>query len=321
MHKAREHILARLSASREPVSGDMLAAELGISRSGVWKHIRILRQQGADIIACAGRGYRLQNEPFHAASIRAHCRGDIIGRDIRVLEETDSTNRQAMLAAEQGAEEGLAIFARRQTAGRGRLGRTWHTLPDSLACSVLLRPAMPPERVPQLSLLTAVALHEAISELVPELRIKWPNDLLYRGAKLGGILTEMRAEPGQVHAVVLGFGINLTPPTDGWPAEIGQPACALGEIAPAFSRLQLAARLLNSLDCWYARFMREGFAPVHRAWWQAHAASGEKVRVHDGRCYIEGVAAALDEDGALLLQTPSGSRRVIAGDIEMLGGQ
>ncbi len=319
MHAAREHILKRLSSSHEPVSGDVLAAELHLSRAGVWKHIQSLRQQGAEIIARSGQGYVLNAEVFSACTLKAHLHSGVIGRDIRILDETDSTNRQAMLEAEQGASEGLVIFARHQSAGRGRLGRTWHTLPEALACSVLLRPSLPPEKVPQLSLLTAVALHEALSALAPELRIKWPNDMLHHGAKLAGILTEMRAEPGQVHAVVLGFGINLYAPADGWPADIRQPVTDLASISgTSFSRIELAASILNALDSWYRRYLEEGFAPVHKAWWQAHAASGQSVRVHDGKHYIEGIASALDEDGAMLLQTPSGTQRIVAGDLELM---
>ncbi len=340
MHAAREHILSRLSSSSEPVSGDVLAGELQLSRAGVWKHIQNLRRQGADIVAKAGRGYVLNAEVFSPGTLQTRLQGKLIGREIRILDETDSTNRQAMLAAEQGADEGLVIFAKRQSQGRGRLGRTWHTLPEALACSVLLRPALPPEKVPQLSLLTAVALHEALSTHAPDLRIKWPNDLLYHGAKLAGILTEMRAEPGRVHAVVLGFGVNLYAPADGWPEDIRQSkignmdtsveasietsgntlaATDLASISSApFSRLELAAAILNALDEWYHRYLEQGFEPVHQAWWQAHAASGQKVRVHDGNDYIEGIASALDADGALLLQTANGLRRIIAGDLELM---
>jgi len=323
MNSARDHILGRLSGSTAPVSGDTLAAELNLSRTGVWKHIQVLRKQGADILAMSGRGYSLNSEIFSPVTLRPLLKGHIIGKgpssNIRILEETESTNRDAMREAELGAAEGLTIFAERQRSGRGRLGRTWHTMPDSLACSVLLRPKLPPEKVPQLSLLTAVALHEALSGLAPDIRIKWPNDLLYHGAKVAGILTEMRAEPGMAHAVVLGFGINLHAPSDGWPSDIRQAATDLTTIAGRpFSRLELAAQVLNSLDAWYQKYLQHGFTPVHQAWWRAHAASGQQVRVHDGKTYIEGIASALDEDGAMLLDTKHGTRRIIAGDLELL---
>ena len=318
MSEIREKILTRLEASSEPVSGDLLAQELGLSRTGIWKHIEQLRKSGADIVASSGQGYSLESEVFSSGPLAARCNGTRIGSRILILDETDSTNRDAMSEADKGADEGLAIFAHKQCAGKGRLGRRWHTVTDSLACSVLLRPDLPPEQVPQLSLLTAVALHDALSSFSPDIRIKWPNDILHRGAKLAGILTEMRAEPGRVHAVVLGFGINLSAPVDGWPSDITQKVTDLFSISSRKpSRLDVAASVLNALDYWYDIYLEKGFAPIHAAWWRAHAASGQQVRVFDGRNYIDGIAAALDEDGALLLETSRGTQRIIAGDLEL----
>jgi len=319
MHGSREYILTRLSQSSSPVSGGVLATELGLSRAGIWKHIEALRNSGADIQAHAGLGYVLQSEVFSAGTLKPRLNCKRLGSQIKVLEETGSTNRDIMRAAEQGAEEGLIIFADRQTGGKGRMGRSWLTVPDSLACSVLLRPKLPPEKVPQLSLLTAVALHDGLSHYAPDIRIKWPNDILYKGAKLAGILTEMRAEPGYVYAVALGFGINLQAPADGWPASITQAVTDLGTAScRKISRLDVAAAVLNALDSWYGLYLSDGFAPVHTAWWQAHASSGQPVRVFDGRQYIEGIASALDDDGALLLQTGTGMERIISGDLELL---
>jgi len=319
MNRAREHILTRLGMSLSPVSGDELATELGLSRAGVWKHIQMLKKTGIAIEAQPGKGYMLHDDIFSAGLIKARLTTRRIGKTVIVVEETGSTNQDAMKQAEAGAAEGLVIFAHKQTGGKGRLGRTWHTLPESLAASVLLRPKLPPEQVPQLSLLTAVALHDALSQHHPDICIKWPNDLLHHGAKLAGILTEMRAEPGRVHAVVLGFGINLAAPADGWPSDIDKPATDMASISHSdISKLELATAILNALDFWYDLYLKKGFAPVHRAWWQAHAASGARVRVFDGRQYIEGIASALDHDGALLLETAGGIQRIIAGDLEVL---
>jgi len=319
MNQAREHILSRLAVSDNPLSGDILATELGLSRAGVWKHIQRLKQDGADIQAFGGQGYVLKSAVFSAAVLQTQLCTQRIGRKIILLDETGSTNQDIMQQAEAGADEGLVIFANQQRQGKGRLGRVWHTMPEALAGSVLLRPDLPPEQVPQLSLLTAVALHDALSVYVPDLRIKWPNDLLCHGAKLAGILTEMRAEPGHVHAVVLGFGINLKAPATGWPADITQAAVDLATLSgQSPSKLEIARAVLQALDQWYDIYLTDGFAPVRKAWWQAHAASGDKVRVHHGRGYIEGIATALDDDGALLLQTPAGLQRIIAGDLELL---
>ncbi|NWF36143.1 biotin--[acetyl-CoA-carboxylase] ligase [Mariprofundus sp. KV] len=318
MSEIRDNILNCLDASSEPVSGDLLAQQLGLSRTGIWKHIQLLRKSGANIVAHSGQGYTLESEVFSSGLLHKRCNGKRIGNKILILDETDSTNRDAMAAADQGGDEGLVIFAHKQLAGKGRLGRRWHTITDSLACSVLLRPDLPPEQVPQLSLLTAVALHDALAHFSPDIRIKWPNDILHKGAKLAGILTEMRAEPGRVHAVVLGFGINLAAPVDGWPADITQKVTDLQSIAGGkISRLDLAASLLNALDYWYDIYLQQGFAPIHTSWWRAHAASGQQVRVHNGQGYIDGIATALDEDGALLLKTSGGTQRIIAGDLEL----
>jgi len=319
MQQPREHILARLAMSNTPVSGDELAAELKLSRAGVWKHIQQLKKRGVEIVAMPGKGYQLHGEPFSASVIAAGLNTTRIGSEIILLDETGSTNRDVMQAAEAGAHEGLVIFACQQTEGKGRMGRTWHTLPESLAATVLLRPALPPEQVPQLSLLTAVALHDALSRYHADIRIKWPNDLLCRGAKLAGILTEMRAEPGRVHAVALGFGINLAAPDGGWPDDIDKPATDLAAICGRpISKTELARSILQALDDWYDRYLNEGFAPVRRCWWQAHAANGARVSVYNGESYIEGVATALDHDGALLLDTGKRTERIIAGDLELL---
>jgi len=321
MKTARQHILKRLSRTSNPVSGDILAQELNISRAAIWKHMDALRKQGADIQSYHGLGYQLCTDFFSATTLQAQCdQGACIGQHVQCFDELDSSNREAMRQAEAGAVEGTVIFADRQTAGRGRLGRTWHTVQDSLAFSIILRPPLPPEKVPQLSLLTAVALQQALSQYCADIRIKWPNDLLIHGAKVSGILTEMRAEPGLVQAVVVGIGINLTTPEQGWPNDISQAVTDLqSHYQQPISRLQCATAVLKSMDDWYAVYLKQGFAPIRNAWWEVHAASGKPVRVQHGKTYIEGTAQALDDDGALLLATEDGLKRIIAGELELLG--
>ncbi|MDX8396787.1 MAG: biotin--[acetyl-CoA-carboxylase] ligase [Mariprofundaceae bacterium] len=316
----RNHILNRLSHSQQTISGHLLAQELGISRSAVWKSIDQLRKQGANIEAVNGQGYQLKSDFFDAITIQSNMpKLKRLGQNIMHFKQLDSTNREAMRQGEAGQPEGLVIFADEQSAGRGRLGRTWHTCDDSLALSLLLRPALKPEQVPQLSLVTAVALHHALSHFCPDIRIKWPNDLLIHGAKVSGILTEMRAEPGMVHAVIVGIGINLHSPKQGWPSDIKHKACSLQDHSTQpISKLAVAQATLHALDKYYDIYLQQGFAPIREAWWQAHAASGQKVRVHQGQGYIEGIAHSLDEDGALILQCSHGKKRIIAGELELL---
>ena len=335
----REAILARLIEAARPVSGAELAAGLGISRTAVWKHIHALQRAGVAIAAIRGRGYRLESDPLCAAAVTARLATRRLGRLCVVLDETDSTNAEAMRRAEAGAPEGLALLAERQLRGRGRLGRRWHAWPEhSLAMSVLLRPRAAPEAMAQLPLVAAVAAHDALAPLAPGLGIKWPNDLLLpapdgRGRKLAGILTEMRAEPGRVQAVVVGFGINVRAPAGGWPAEIAPIAAALGDAgddaggdaaaeagATPPSRNAVAARVLNALERRYDEWREQGFAPIRRAWLSAHVATGRRARAHDGSRYIEGVAEGLDADGALLLRVDGELARITAGDLELTEG-
>ncbi|MDX8411303.1 MAG: biotin--[acetyl-CoA-carboxylase] ligase [Mariprofundaceae bacterium] len=320
MNPLREAVLARLAASHAPLSGDRMAGELGISRAAVWKHIEALRQQGLDIASHPGQGYVLQSDVLQAGVLEAQLRGKRLGHPCRMLEQVDSTNLEAMRLAEGGAAEGLVLLAERQQHGRGRLGRSWHTAPqDTLAMSIILRPPLTPDKVPQLSLVAAVGVHDALSAFAPDVRIKWPNDLLHRGAKVAGILTEMWSEPGVVHAVITGIGVNVRRPEAGWPKDIAAIATDLSSAAGRkISRTEVAARVIECLEQAYLDFLSHGFAPIRQRWWQAHLASGQNVRVHDGREYIEGIAQSLDDDGALLLATAEGVRRIIAGDLEVL---
>jgi len=319
-HTTRQAILERLASAHAPVSGDKLAHALNLSRTAIWKHIHALQHSGIRIRAHKGRGYVLESDVLNGPVLEQRLNTHLLGRPCIVLDTVDSTNSEAMRRAGAGAPEGLIVLTDTQTAGRGRLQRRWHAWPEhTLTMSVLLRPPLTPEKIPQISLLTAVALYDALSPLASDIRIKWPNDILYHGRKMAGILIEMRAEPGRVQAVVVGMGINVSAPGKGWPEDIRNTATDLSTASGrAVSRMEIAVRILESMERHYLNYLRDGFAPVREAWWQAHAACGKPVRVHDGLHYIEGMAEALDEDGALLLRTHSGLQRIIAGDLELI---
>ncbi len=333
MHATREALLHRLSAGNKELSGEELAASLGISRTAVWKHVHALQAEGLDIRAERGRGYRLYDDVLVASLLAEGLAGLRIGSRCVVMPEVDSTNSELMrLATQDGgaAPDGTVLLAERQTRGRGRLQRDWLTAPQhSLAMSVLLRPPLAPTEVAQLPLLTAVAVQQALLDIAP-LRIKWPNDILFEGRKLAGILTEMRAEPGAVHAVVIGIGINVRSPEGGWPEALRAVAGDLssaGDLSgmagysssagDGIRRMDVALAVLRRLDALYHEYLAHGFEPIREAWWQAHVACGQPVRVHNGKTYIDGVAEALDADGALLLRTPAGLQRIITGDLEL----
>lgn len=234
---------------------------------------------------------------------------------IQHFDSLDSTNKEVLRQARTGAKEGLVIVANVQTDGKGRLGRTWDTIDHALAMSVLLRPNIPTANIPQLSLLTAVALHEALSLFVPHIGIKWPNDLLIHEKKVCGILTEMQQDKDGI-AVVLGMGINIHEPKQGWADNMRTPPTSLNQHSQQNIHKDMVLQaILESLDIWYARFLNQGFPPIQQAWQRAHLANGKAVSVHDGNSYIQGTALGLAEDGALRLLVNGQEQRIIAGDV------
>jgi len=237
---------------------------------------------------------------------------------IQHFDSLDSTNKEVLRQAATGAAEGLVVLANTQTEGKGRLGRTWETIEHALAMSVLLRPNIPTSDVPQLSLLAAVALQKALAPFVPRIGIKWPNDLLIHGKKVCGILTETQKNKQGI-AVVLGMGINIHEPEQGWPNHMRTPPTSLNRHSPQNIHKDIVLQsILESLDTWYAQFIRQGFTPVRQAWQHAHLASGKMVSVYDGSTYIQGTALGLDNDGALRLLVNGQEQRIIAGDVSIM---
>lgn len=331
MSEVRKHILSRLVVAEPSVSGDVLAEELGISRVAVWKHIEKLRQQGVDIQSIAGKGYVLNSDIISQSVLMDALQNNHrIGRDVVALDCVDSTNAETMRRFHEGAREGLVVIADEQTKGKGRLGRSWKTLPGSIAMSLLLQPPVTPEKVTQLPILTAVAIHQALQPWVPDVAIKWPNDLLVHKAKLSGILTEMRSEPGQVQAVVIGVGVNMMAPVSGWQqaqwltdqsGTTRQATDIATYVAKMPKRMQVIEAILRSLDDWYDLWLNDGFNEVRRYWWKNHVSSGQQVVVKNGAYTISGIAEALDDDGALLLRCKKELKRVVSGDLENTNGQ
>jgi BirA family biotin operon repressor/biotin-[acetyl-CoA-carboxylase] ligase len=209
----------------------------------------------------------------------------------------DSTHAEALRRAAEGAADGLAIIAARQSAGRGRDGRSWESPAGNLYLSALLRPDAPARHAPHYALMAAVALHAAVAELAPPdapLRLKWPNDVLLGGAKLAGILTESAAGPdGRMAWLAIGLGVNLAHA----PALPGRVTASLGPDAPAPGAF--APILLRQLGLWRAVLEGQGLAPVRAAWMERGPAQGESLTLREGPV---GLYRGLSESGALLLE-------------------
>ena len=317
MNPVTSSILKRLVGRDGFVSGGELCRELHITRSAVWKHVAQLREAGYAIEAVTGRGYRLAaltGAPV-AEEVLPLLETTRIGRSFSFLGTTDSTNLQARAIARDGAAEGSVVVADSQTGGRGRMRRAWSSPPGvNLYCSIVLRPPVPTVRVPEIPLVAAAAIHEAIGSECPALQIfvKWPNDILCGGRKLCGILCEMESEPDFTHFVVVGFGLNVN--LDPVPEELQGIATSLRiEAGAAFSRARLLAAVLNRFERIYDEWLGNsdlGFLlpRLERyAWLQ-----GKAVRIEQFDRIIAGTVSGLSPQGHLMLLGEDGGLTAVS---------
>jgi BirA family biotin operon repressor/biotin-[acetyl-CoA-carboxylase] ligase len=227
--------------------------------------------------------------------------------EIRTIAETGSTNDDMIALARQGGPEGAWLRAERQTGGKGRQGRAWVSPAGNLYASTIVRLRTEDPPPPTLALVAAVALYEVASAYAPELRIKWPNDLVADGAKLAGILLEREGE-----AVVIGFGANLVAHPD-LPDRPATSLAALVGTAPDAG--VFLERLAEGFGRWLGRWRGEGLAPIHRRWLEAAHPVGTALSTTEG----EGLFAGLDESGALRLRKADGTVGLVhAGDIFLI---
>ncbi len=316
-------ILTALRAAGDgAISGAELSQTLGVSRTAIWARIEELRSLGYDIEASPHQGYRLLSAPdlLHADDLLSRLgETKVVGRDIRVFQETTSTNDVIERLARDGVKEGVVVFAETQTRGRGRLGRKWLSPSRrGLWFSVLLRPDLRPQEATRLTVASGTALRRAIeSQTGLRPKIKWPNDILVQGKKVAGILTELSAELDHVNYMVLGIGVDVNLSPGDFPAELRKTATSLkAELGRPVSRPDLAVAILRELDRDYARITAGQFAAVADEW-EAHGTTiGHEVVIRTGDRQIRGRAESLGEDGELLLRTDHGHlERIIGGDV------
>jgi BirA family biotin operon repressor/biotin-[acetyl-CoA-carboxylase] ligase len=302
------------------ISGERIAKEIGVSRSMVWRWVQRLREVGVRVKGKPNTGYFLERvaDILTPDMLRQQLKGSMFAKKIHHFFRTDSTNRVAMELAYAGEPEGTVVLAEEQTAGRGRAGRTWHSERASgIYVTLLLRPKISPVQAPLLTMMAGLSAHAAIEAqtgLRPD--VKWPNDLMLNGKKLGGILTEMHAEPTLVRFVIVGIGLNVN--QEKFPADLSGTATSLrAETGKAQSRLELLARLLREFETDYNRFLREGSRSITERFPQVSSyARGKRVRVSNGSESYAGVTAGLLPEGLLQVQREDGALvTVFAGDV------
>jgi BirA family biotin operon repressor/biotin-[acetyl-CoA-carboxylase] ligase len=316
-----DSVLRLLSGSDGFVSGTGLSASLGITRAALSKRVKSLRKKGFQIEASSGRGYRLRSAPgFSAEELRTSVSGGL-GREAYFYTETISTNEVAMRLAGEGGAHGAVVAADSQTGGKGRLGRRWASpRGGNIYMSVILRPGIHPKDAPALALITAAAGATALRRLTGvKAMIKWPNDIVSGGKKLGGILLEMRSEPDRVLYAVAGVGINVNVPPGALPPDVRQHATSvLAETGREYPRTTLMAGVLDDISSGLESFIEEGPKPLIQRFRGLSSILGKRVNVRIAGESLTGTAMDIDREGRLMLETPGGVRRVTSGELRML---
>lgn len=307
------HKLAKrlIEANGEAVSGQQLAEEFGISRTAIWKHIKELEEKGYAIESVKKKGYRIVSIPdtLEPLAIQTGLKTKHIGQNIEYVESCSSTQIIAHKLAQEGAPGGTVVLTETQTAGRGRMARKW----DSAAgkgvwMSVILRPDVVPQKAPQFTLVTAVAVVRAIEEVTKlQPKIKWPNDILLNGKKCTGILTELQSDADGIQALIIGIGLNINQEKTDFDPEIQAIATSLKmESGDTVSRQKLVQSLLYYLEIYTQMYIEEGFGLLKVMWESYSTTIGHPIRARMTNQTLEGIAEGITEDGVLQLRTADG---------------
>lgn len=318
----KEQVLDSLwQAQDEYISGAELAQRLGVSRTAVWKAMGQLRAQGYLIESVTNKGYRLssRSDVLSAAGVEKYLKDQSLR--IQVVDMVDSTNSAMKRMAAEGAPQGSVLIANEQSAGRGRMGRSFYSPPGTgIYMSLLLRPRTDAQRATLVTASAAVAVAEAIEHLAGEpAQIKWVNDVLFHGRKVCGILTEaaMDFESGMIDHVVLGIGVNTAVPAEGFPEELrGVAGAAFGAARVPELRCRLAAEILDRFMDYYACL---GSRVCYEAYKSRSVVLGKDVQlISPGREAIPARVLDIDRDFALVVKTGEGQiQRVNAGEISL----
>jgi BirA family biotin operon repressor/biotin-[acetyl-CoA-carboxylase] ligase len=327
---ARRQLLRQLSDG-EFHSGENLGASLGLSRAAVWKHIQALQQDGVAVESVHGKGYRLaaKIELLDVDAISTRLSAPVRARlRLEIFDDIESTNEYLMRAHRAGdcADPGSVrvCLAERQNAGRGRRGRAWQSpYATSLACSLLWRFEAGAQALAGLSLAVGVCVADLLQRMQSaEVRLKWPNDLLWRHYKIGGILIEIAGDAAGPCDAVIGIGLNISnrQSAPASMAKVDQPWMDLASITPGcgnISRNELAAGLIESLCQGLPEFETRGFAAFADAYAGYDALYTQPITVINGNQQLQGIADGVDNDGSLRLKTSAGVEHIRAGEVSV----
>jgi BirA family transcriptional regulator, biotin operon repressor / biotin---[acetyl-CoA-carboxylase] ligase len=319
-HKLAQRLM---EAGGEALSGQQLADEFGVSRTAVWKHIKELEEQGYEIESIKKRGYMIKKVPdtLEPYTIQPLLKTEKIGQVMEYAESYPSTQIIAHKLAQEGTADGTVVLTEAQTAGRGRMARKWDSAPrKGIWMSIVLRPNVIPQKAPQFTLVTAVAVVRAIEEvtgLKPE--IKWPNDILLNGKKCTGILTELQSDADGIQALIIGIGMNVNQLLNDFDPEVQDIATSLKMASGKdVNRQDLVRSLLYYLEQYTTLYIEQGFGLLKLMWESYSSTIGRPVRARMAKETLEGMAEGITDDGVLQLRTADGKLHgIYSADIEM----
>lgn len=310
--------LVALLADGEFHSGEQLGEALGMSRAAINKHIQTLKSWGLDVYTVTGKGYSLPApiQLLNEADILSHLHQP----DLDVIPVIDSTNQYLLDRMDQ-LPSGHACIAEYQQAGRGRRGRKWFSpFGSNLYLSMYWRLEQGPAAAMGLSLVIGIVMAEVIQSLgVPDVRVKWPNDLYLNDRKLAGILVELTGKTGDAAQIVMGAGVNLVMRSEG-ASEINQGWINLQEAGVEIDRNELAAKIINSLRNALPIFERDGLAPFVGRWDALDNFINRPVKLLIGDREIHGIARGIDKQGGLLLEQEGEVKSWVGGEISLRPG-
>lgn len=319
----REKILeVILDNEKEFISGEELSKKLGISRTAIWKHIRILRSQGYNIESVNKKGYRLVDEPtdlLNPQNIYRNLKTKFIGKNVLHFETIDSTNDYAKKIGNE-LRDGSVIISEEQTKGKGRLGRVWESKAgEGIWMSIILKPNIIPNKAPFITLIAGASIVKALNILGVDAKIKWPNDITINNKKLSGILTELSAEIERVNYIVVGIGMNVKD-TD-FEEELKDKATSLYKENYNVSRVDIVKEILCQFEKLYLDYIeKDDKKEVLDICRQYSAIINKEIYVikNDQKELVDCIG--INEEGNLIIKNKYGNfEEIMSGEVSIRG--
>ena len=318
----KDEILQMLKSRKDFISGQELCEHFQVSRTAVWKVMKQLQNDGYEIEAINRKGYRLIASPdvLTVPEILSVMTTEVMGRKIYYYDCLGSTNDQARMLAEQGAEEGSLIIAETQNTGKGRMGRAFFS-PEGCGIwmSLILKPEIPPMDASMVTLVGAMAVQEMMQDYGIVSGIKWPNDIVIDGRKVTGILTEMSAGPDRINYIVIGIGINAN--MKFFPEELEKTAISMSMVTGEnYHRAEIIACVMDHFEKNYREFLKTGDLRFLKERYNAGLIHKDKeIDVHEIRRVWRGISRGINDIGELIVSSDEGDVIVRSGEVSIRG--